>query len=157
MLDPTAGATSERRVKFDAILDAFLRDAHPFRRHMADVMKSFAPGLFAGGDDLDLPDDNLDMERWFRQPKSHERRIHGRSHAGVRIVQEGPTLAPTLDAHLAHPDPFTCAELIPYRHVPPPACQLDAIRQRKTMRKARSTQRRPLLLAQLEQRYLDTT
>jgi len=26
-------------------------------------------------------------------PKSHERRIHGRRHAGTRIVLEGPTLA----------------------------------------------------------------
>jgi hypothetical protein len=25
-------------------------------------------------------------ERWFRQPKRHERRIHGRRHAGVRLV-----------------------------------------------------------------------
>ena len=37
----------------------------------------------------DLPRDNLDLERWFRLPKGHERRIHGRCHAGVRIVQEG--------------------------------------------------------------------
>jgi 2,3-bisphosphoglycerate-independent phosphoglycerate mutase len=38
------------------------------------------------------------LERWFRLPKSHERRIHGRRHAGVRLVQTGATLVPALDA-----------------------------------------------------------
>ncbi len=63
------------------------------------IMTSFELGLFAGGDNADLPRDNLDLERWFRQPKGHERRIHGRCPAGVRIVQEGPTLVLALDAH----------------------------------------------------------
>jgi hypothetical protein len=59
---------------------------------MGRVMASFAPGLFVGGDEADLPQDNLNLERWFRQPKGHERRIHGHQYAGVRLVQEGPTL-----------------------------------------------------------------
>ena len=67
-----------------------------------------------------LPQDNLDLERWFRRPKGHERRIHGRRHAGVRLVYEGPTLALTLDAHLQHPEPFTAADLAPYRSAQPP-------------------------------------
>jgi hypothetical protein len=33
---------------------------------MARTMKAFRPGLFAGGDDLDLPLDNLDLERRYR-------------------------------------------------------------------------------------------
>ena len=70
----------------------------PVMAHMARVMRSFQPGLFSGGDAADQFRDNLDLERWFRLPKGHERRIHGRSHAGVRIVQEGPTLALALDA-----------------------------------------------------------
>src|SRR4029453_9552291 len=37
------------------------------------------------GEDGDLPQDNLDLERWFRQPKGHERRIHGHRHVGVRL------------------------------------------------------------------------
>ena len=45
-----------------------------------------------------MPRDNLDLERWFRVPKGHERRIHGRCHAGVRIVQEGATMLLALDA-----------------------------------------------------------
>ena len=67
---------------------------------MAVVMAAFMVGLFAGIDLPDVPEDNLDLERWFRLPKCHERRIHGHRHAGVRIVQEGATLALVLDAHL---------------------------------------------------------
>ena len=74
---------------------------------MGRVMASFKPGLFAGGDRGDWPGDNLDLERWFRLPKGHERRIHGRCHAGVRIVQEGATMMLALDAHRHHSQPFT--------------------------------------------------
>src|SRR5262245_7155239 len=97
---------------------------------------------------------NRDLERWFRQPKGHERRIHGHRHAGVRIVQEGPTLLLALDAHLAHPGPFTGADLRPYRHCPAPACQRQALHRRTMMRQARATKQRPGLLAELERRYL---
>jgi hypothetical protein len=120
---------------------------------MAKVMKSFRPGLFAGGDAADQFRDNLDLERWFRLPKGHERRIHGRSHAGVRIVQEGPTLALTLDAHHTHPEPFTVDDLLLYRTAREPECQFQAMCRRKIMRKARSKKRRPQLLAELENRY----
>ena len=60
---------------------------------LAKGMSSFQPGLFAGGDEMDQIRDNLDLERWFRLLKGHERRIHGHKHAGVRIVQEGSTVA----------------------------------------------------------------
>ena len=119
---------------------------------MAKVMASFQPGLFAGGD-LDLAQDNLDLERFFRLPKGHERRIHGHRHAGVRIVLEGPTLVPALNAHQHHPEPFTPAELAPYRAAKMPTCQRDALARRITMRKARSSKQRPKLLADLERRY----
>ena len=123
---------------------------------MAKVMASFQPGLFVGGD-AQLVQDNLSLERWFRLPKGHERRIHGHRHAGVRLVQEGPTLALALDAHLHHAEPFTQAELHPYYQAQPPPCQCQAIARRKTMRKARSTKQRPLLLADLEARYLNSS
>jgi len=55
---------------------------------MAQVMISFLAGLFVGENTFEEFKDNLDLERWFRLPKSHERRIHGHRHAGVRIVQE---------------------------------------------------------------------
>src|SRR5712691_1196852 len=119
------------------------------------LMASFAPGLFVGGEEADLPKDNLDLERWFRQPKGHERRIHGHQHAGVRPFQDGPTLLLALDAHLTHPEPFTAAELWPSRHSPAPACQQQALQRRTIMRRARSKKKRPMLLAELEHRYLE--
>jgi len=93
--------------------------------------------------------DNLDLERWFRLPKSHERRIHGHRHAGIRIVLEGPTLVHALDAHAAHPEPFTVEDLLPYRAAQEPPCQSEARNRRKIMRKARSKKTRPALLANL--------
>lgn len=121
---------------------------------MAAVMRSFRAGLFTGGDAVDRVQDNLELERWFRLIKGHERRIHGRRHAGVRIVQEGPTLAPALDAHAAHPGPFHVEDLLPYHSARAPECQRQAMYRRKVMRKARSKKRRPQLLAELEHRYL---
>jgi len=156
-LDPTTAGCNERRTRFDMLCDQFQREEDPVRQHFAKLMKSFRSGLFAGGDKADIPRDNLDLERWFREPKGHERRIHGHRHAGVRIVQEGPTLALTLDAHRHHPHPFSESELCPYRHAPVPLCQRETVHRRKIMRKARSKQTRRLLLEQLEIRYLDSS
>jgi hypothetical protein len=117
-------------------------------------MASFEGGLFAGGPQGDLPQDNLDLERWFRLPKGHERHIHGHQHAGVRIVQEGPSLLLALDAHRHHPEPFTERDLRSYRDATAPPCQHEAIARRKVMRKVRSKKQRRLLLSELEQRYL---
>ena len=120
---------------------------------MAQVMISFLAGLFVGEGTFEAIRDNLDLERWFRLPKSHERRIHGHRHAGIRIVLEGPTLVHALDAHAAHPEPFTVEDLLPYRAAREPPCQEQALNRRKIMRKARSQKKRPLLLADLERRY----
>jgi hypothetical protein len=116
---------------------------------------SVSPGLFAGGDDHALPLDNLDLERAFRLPKGHERRIHGHAHAGVRIVQRGPSLLLALDAHLRHPEPFAPDDLVPWHAACAPASQLECQRRRGVMRRARSAKKRPLLLADLERRYRD--
>jgi hypothetical protein len=124
---------------------------------MALVMISFLPGLFVGENTFEEFQDNLDLERWFRLPKSHERRIHGHRHAGVRIVQEGPTKVHALDAHLAHPGPFTVDDLLAYRTAREPPCQKQALNRRKIMRKARSKKQRPILLADLERRYRETS
>jgi len=126
----------------------------PIQQQMAGVMTSFRAGLFVGEGKFEDLTDNLDLERWFRLPKSHERRIHGHRHAGVRIVQEGPTLVHALDAHRAHPQPFTVADLLPYRKAREPLCQKQALTRRKIMRKARSKKKRPLLLA--ERRYRES-
>jgi hypothetical protein len=150
-LAPVAGRSHQRQSDFDAILEGLGGD--PIHERMAGVMRSFRPGLFAGGDVVDDVQDNLDLERWFRLPKGHERRIHGRRHAGVRIVQEGPTLVHALDAHHAHPGPFAVDDLLAYRSAREPECQRQAIGRRKIMRKARSKTKRPKLLADLERRY----
>jgi hypothetical protein len=124
---------------------------------MAKTMNAFAGGLFVGEDLLDLPRDNLDLERFFRCPKGHERHIHGHRHAGVRIVLEGPTLVAVLDAHLHHPDAFRVEDLQPYADAPIPRSQCQAIQRRRVMRQARSSLQRPLLLGELERRYQDSS
>jgi len=152
-LDPTTGSTRRRRADFDEIASGFRATPSPLHDHMAGVMERFAPGLFVDCGRCNLPSDNLDLERWFRLPKGHQRRIHGHAHAGARIVHQGPTLLITLDAHRRHPDPFDADELIPTRDAVPPACQRDAESRRKIMRRARSRKQRPILLADLEHRY----
>ena len=152
-LDPAAKTSAQRQSDFDAILARIDGDSDPIHRQMAVLMQSFRAGLFAGDDAFDQIHDNLDLERWFRLPKGHERRIHGHRHAGVRIVQEGPTLVHALDAHHTHPEPFGVDDLLPYRSARAPACQCQAIHRRKVMRKARSKTKRPKLLEDLERRY----
>ena len=105
---------------------------------MAKVMASFQVGLFAGSDLTDYPHDNLDLERWFRLPKSHERRIHGHKHAGIRIVREGATLIPTLDAHAQHPGVFTEQDLVEFSTATTPASQLASQQRHGVMQKSRS-------------------
>jgi hypothetical protein len=138
------------------LTEEFQQTDDPIRQRMAQVMISFLAGLFVGENTFEEFKDNLDLERWFRLPKSHERRIHGHRHAGVRIVQEGATMVPALDAHAAHPGPFTVDDLLAYRTAREPPCQKEALNRRKVMRKARSKKQRPILLAQLERRYRET-
>jgi hypothetical protein len=155
-LDPAGGSCAERREEFEGLIARFDAAADPIRPKMAVVMISFVAGLFVGEGKFEGIVDNLDLERWFRWPKGHERRIHGRRHAGVRIVQEGATSVPAWDAHGAHPGPFTMADLLPYRRAAEPPSQRRALDRRKIMRKARSPKRRPLLLADLERRYRES-
>lgn len=153
-MDPAAGRSAARQDDFDTIRNRLEGDGAPVHEHMAKLMGSFRDGLFAGGDDLAAVQDNLELERWFRVAKGHERRIHGHRHAGVRVVQEGATLVHALDAHRAHPDPFSVDDLLPYRSAREPESQRRAIHRRRIMRKARSKSKRPKLLEELERRYL---
>jgi hypothetical protein len=155
-LDPETQSCTERQQKFEALRDRFKSAKTPIYAKMAQVMTSFLAGLFVGENTFASINDNLDLERWFRIPKSHERRIHGHRHAGIRIVVEGPTLVHALDAHVAHPQPFTAEELVSYRSAKEPACQTQALHRRKIMRKARSKKKRPILLADLERRYRES-
>jgi hypothetical protein len=153
LLDPAKGGCAKRKRTFETLARQLLADEDAICQQMGRVMASFKPGLFVGGGRGDWPQDNLDLERWFRLPKGHERRIHGRCHAGVRIVQEGATMMLTLDAHRQHPQPFTEVDLRPYRDAEAPASQMEVIHRRKVMRAARSTKKRAGLLRRLEERY----
>jgi hypothetical protein len=98
-LDPSKGSVERRKKRYDRLKRRLRSSPDAVRIQMAVVMVAFSAGLFAGPEVDQEIRDNLDLERWFRLPKGHERRIHGRKHAGVRLVQEGATLMPTLDAH----------------------------------------------------------
>jgi hypothetical protein len=152
-IEPGAVDEMERQERFEGLIDRFEATEDPVRHHMATVMLSFLDGLFVGEETFAEIRDNLELERWFRAPKSHERRIHGRCHAGIRLVLEGATLLPALDAHAIHPGPFTVEELGPYRTAHEPTCQTEARHRRQIMRQARSKVKRPILLAELERRY----
>jgi len=154
-LEPQSGRLPQRRAQFRALQERFAESEVSFHGHLSKLMASWAPGLFVGGKAGNVPWDNLDSERWFRLPKGHERRIHGHQHAGVRLVREGPTLLPALDAHREHDGLFTAEELYPYRDHPTPADQTAAQHRHRVMRRARSSKQRAKLLQELEQRYLD--
>lgn len=152
--DETTG--EEREAQFISLWQEWEASVDPMHQQFAKVMSSFEPGLFVGGEGADFPADNLDLERWFKRPKGHERRIHGRRHAGVRLVQQGPTLMLALDAHVHHNGPFTVDDLEPYRHSRVPASQQEAVDRGKIMRQARSRKKRSVLLTDLEKRYCNT-
>ena len=137
-LDPCGTKSARRRSDFDTILARLDGDDDPIHEHMAGLMRSFRPGLFVGGNKVRDVQDNLDLERWFRLPKGHERRAHGRRHAGVLVVQEGPSLLLALYADRNRSEPLTAREVLPCRHAQEPVDQIQAIMRRKVMRKARS-------------------
>jgi len=154
-LGPSRGSTAQRRRRFRRRRRRLAGSADPVRQQMAAVMAAFLVGLFAGGAAADWLQDNLELERWFRLPKGHERRIHGRRHAGVRLVQEGATLLPVVAAQRGREQPFGVEELVGYRPAQPPPDQQEALRRRRVMRRARSKKKRGQLLAELERRYRD--
>jgi hypothetical protein len=156
-LNPCQGSNKQRKRRFQRLRRRLKQSSDPVRQQMGVVMAAFLVGLFAGPKVDQEIQDNLDLERWFRLPKGHERRIHGRKHAGVRLVQEGATLMPVLDAHKGRERPYKAEELLGYKDAKPPKEEEEAMHRRKIMRRARSRKRRPALLAELEQRYLSAT
>ena len=140
-LDASTGTLAQRKARYERLRRQYENQGGEFYTHLGKLMQSFAAGLFVPvrikkGENL--PSDNLDIERWFRKPKGHERRIHGHKHAGVRIVVQGPTLLLALDAHEGHSQPFTAEDLLPYRDAVPPADQVEAMQRHKLMRHARA-------------------
>lgn len=154
-LDPSTGSVQQRKRRYHRLKRRLKKSADAVRIQMAVVMVGFTAGLFAGPEADQEIRDNLDLERWFRLPKGHERRIHGRKHAGVRLVQEGATLMPALDAHKDREELYQVEELLGYKDAKPPKQEQEAMHRRKVMRRARSKKQRPILLAELERRYLD--
>lgn len=152
-MDPATGSAKNRQSRFRDICDEVRNSIDPIRAKMAEMMDAWKLGLFVGGERFKQVQDNLDLERWFRLPKAHERKIHGRQHAGVRIVQEGPSLILTLDAHHSHRRPFTEEELRPYVGAKPTLDELQAVERRKIMRRAASRKARTGLLDDLEDGY----
>jgi hypothetical protein len=152
-LDPSKGSATQRKKRFQQLRRRLKRSGDPVRVQMAVVMAAFMVGLFAGPAVAEEIVDNLDLERWFRLPKGHERRIHGRKHAGVRLVQQGATLMPVLDAHKGKEQPYKAEQLLDYREAQLPKQEQEALQRRKVMRRARSKKQRGDLLAELERRY----
>ena len=156
LLDPETDTCKNRKALFEALAAKLESEHDPIRIQMSKVMRSFEKGLLIGGDDKTLPRDNLELERFFRRPKGHERKIHGHAHAGVRLVLRGPTLIPTLDAHLRHPTPFLSEELAPWLDSPLPPVLIECRRRAQVMRQARSHKQRPVLLDNLQKRYISS-
>lgn len=145
-ITPTTSTVTQRVEQFIKIQNR-LRNAsrkNEIEKHMMLIMQSFGRGLFVGSDDSEIPDDNLDLERWFKKPKGHERRIHGRKHTGIRLVYEGPTLLLALDAHLSREKPFSYSELLPYVEVEVPDSQRKSVERNRIMRKASSKKKESL-------------
>ena len=156
ILRPSDAATGEEReARFISLPQGWQSSTDPVAQQCAKMLSSCEPGVVVGGEAADVPADNGDLERWFKGPKGHERRIHGHRHAGVRIVSQGPTLMLALDVHVHHDSPFTVEDLAPYGHARVPESQQQAVERGKIMRQARSRKKRPVLLADLEKRYLN--
>ena len=70
-LDPKRGSCARRKNKFETLASRFQGKKDPIHKHFAKIMLSFLAGLFVGGAKFAKIRDNLDLERWFRLPKSH--------------------------------------------------------------------------------------
>lgn len=155
-LDPKKGSLLRRRQRFARLQEKFSRSKVASQKQLSKRMASWVAGLFVCVTlGRNVPWDNLDLERFFRLPKGHERRIHGHKHVGMRVVREGASLLPTLDAHQKHVGQFTAEQLLPYRKHPAPIDQQKAQHRHRVMRRAASTKQRPLLLQELKKKCLD--
>jgi hypothetical protein len=164
-VDAKAGPVATRQLTFDTLRATHAASPVAARQNLAALMGRWQGGLFvgeaayevavaAGQEHGPLVEDNYDLERFFRLPKGHARKIHGHAHAGIRLVQRGATLVHVLEIHATQPGLLSAEELWPFRHATEPAAQCVAVRRGTIMRRARSPKLRPLLLAELEKRGL---
>src|SRR5438552_15547511 len=90
----------ERKAQFVVLWQEWESSADPAQPQLATVMSRLAPGLCVGGEAADFPEDHVDVERWCKRPKGHERRMHGERHVGVRLVRQGAAPTVALDGHV---------------------------------------------------------
>ena len=69
-LQPGAEDCADRKKTFEKLIEELKPAKDPIRQHMVRVMISFVAGLFVGAGPFEEIKDNLDLERWFRLPKS---------------------------------------------------------------------------------------
>lgn len=166
-VDAAGDPYAERRTRFKTLREMHARSESEFEQRIAKQMAAWEGGLFLDDGEAEgrydgfgrhfLPENNYALERWFRLPKGHARRIHGHAHAGVTLVQRGATLLPTLDAHELHSAPFCADDLRPYLRAPEPAVQGEARHRARVMRQARSEKGRRALLDALQKRHAAMT
>jgi hypothetical protein len=65
-----AASGEEREARFISLQQAWQSSTDLVEQHFAKMMRSFAPGLFVGGEAADFPADNLDLERCSRVQKA---------------------------------------------------------------------------------------
>ena len=63
------GNGAQRQAQFQELIERFVAQGDSFHEHLAKVMSSFQPGLFAGGDEVDQIRDNLDFEALVSAPQ----------------------------------------------------------------------------------------
>ena len=148
-LEPATQCCAERQQKFEALRDRVARTKAPIFQKMAHV--SFAAGLFVGEDTSATINDNWIWSAGFAFRRVTSVASTPIATRGYASSWRGP-LVHALDAHVAHPEPFTVEELMPYRTTDEPSCHTEALHRRKIMRKARSKKKRPILPADLERR-----
>jgi hypothetical protein len=152
-----SGSTDARRAEFERLQAQCAASDNSRHQTMGELMLRWRPGLFVGeapsAPAPPVPEDNYELERWFKLPKQNARHVHGRAHAGLVLVHRGPTRMLVLDAHREHPGAFRAEELVPWRHATMPESQQQTLRRAGLMRRARSLTSRAALLADLEARY----
>lgn len=76
-LNSETGKLKNRLAKFRRLKSRFKNADDLIKNQMSEIMHSFRALLFVGDDNLSIPKAYLDLERWFKKPKGHERKIHG--------------------------------------------------------------------------------
>ena len=133
-LDPKEGNSAQRQAQFQELIEHFVAQGDSFHEHLAKVIRSFQPGLFAGRSSGSDP---------------RQSRFGGAGFAYSRGMSVGSTVtnmpvfgssrkmsheALALDAHQGPPT-ITVDDLLPYRSARMPECQRQAMNQHRVSEK----------------------